>query len=205
MVGLAVAATVLAYLIGLGIGLVAGYSRSSLDGWLMRLVDVLLAFPPLLFLLVIATGVGHSTVALVVAVAITHVGGIARIVRTATLEVSTQSYVEAAVVRGERTAAILRREILPNIVDTVLADAGIRLTGSILLLAAVNYLGLGLQPPRADWALMISENRSGLNLNPWAIVAPTVAIALLTISVNLIADATARTLGRSTDSTMVNR
>ena len=205
VVGLAVAATVLAYVIGLGIGLVAGYSRSSLDGWLMRLVDVLLAFPPLLFLLVIATGVGHSTVALVVAVAITHVGGIARIVRTATLEVSTQSYVEAAVVRGERTAAILRREILPNIVDTVLADAGIRLTGSILLLAAVNYLGLGLQPPRADWALMISENRSGLNLNPWAIVAPTVAIALLTISVNLIADATARTLGRSTDSTMVNR
>ena len=85
VVGLAVAATVLAYVIGLGIGLVAGYSRSSLDGWLMRLVDVLLAFPPLLFLLVIATGVGHSTVALVVAVAITHVGGIARIVRTATL------------------------------------------------------------------------------------------------------------------------
>jgi peptide/nickel transport system permease protein len=205
VVGLAVAATIIAYAAGIAVGLVAGYSRTWLDGVLMRATDVLLAFPPLLFLLVVATGAGHSTAALVIAIAITHVGGIARIVRTATLEVSTLSYVEAAVVRGERAASVLRREILPNILDTVLADAGIRLTGSILLLASVNYLGLGLQPPRADWALMISENRSGLNLNPWAIIAPAALIALLTISVNLVADATARSLGKSTDTTAVAR
>ena len=152
-----------------------------------------------------ATGVGPSAWVLVVGVAITHVPGISRIVRTATLEVSVRGYVEAAVARGERLTYILRREILPNIASPILADAGIRLTGSILLVASVNFLGLGLQPPAADWALMISENRGGLTIQAWASVVPIVLIAALTIAVNLVADAYARGLGQSTDRARIVR
>ena len=205
VLGLSIAATGIAYVVGLTIGLVAGYSRSALDGILMRAMDVILAFPALLFLLVIATGAGHSKVALILGVATVHLPGIARIVRAATLEVSVRSYVEAAIVRGERTSSLLSREILPNALGPVFADAGIRLTGSILLIASVNFLGLGLQPPAADWALMISENRGGITLQPWVIAVPALLLAALTISVNLVADAIARSMGTSTEGTQVTR
>ncbi|MFN2630028.1 MAG: ABC transporter permease [Gaiellaceae bacterium] len=197
VVGLSVLATALAYAVGTAIGLVAGYTRSLADPVLMRTMDVLLAFPPLLFLLVLATGAGHSKPALVLGVATVNIPSIARIVRAATQSVSVRGYIEASVARGERTFAILRREILPNILGTVLADAGIRLTGAIIILASVNFLGLGLQPPAADWALMISENRSGITLQPWAVAVPTLLIAFLTIAANLVADAVARSLGTS--------
>ena len=205
IVGLSLLATALAYVAGASIGLVAGYTRSLVDPLLMRAMDVLLAVPPLLFLLVLATGAGRSAAVLVLGVATVHVPSIARIVRAATQEVTVRGYVEAAVARGERTAAILGREILPNVLGTVLADAGIRLTGSILILASVNFLGLGLQPPRADWALMISENRGGITLQPWAVAAPALLIAFLTVAVNLVADAVARSLGTSIDRKRVAR
>lgn len=194
---LAGAATLLAYLIGGSIGLMAGYDRGLLDGVFMRAVDVMLSVPPLIFLLVLATGAGTSEIALVVGVALVQAPLVARVVRTATLEQSLRGFVEAAVARGERTTAILRREILPNIVGPVAADAGLRFTYSILLVASVNFLGLGLQPPAADWALIISENRSGLDLNPYVILVPAILIAVLTIGLNLVGDAVARTLGRS--------
>ncbi len=205
VIGIAGAATLLAYLIGIPIGMLAGFSRTMIDPTLMRIMDVLLAFPPIILLLVIATGAGPSVAALTVGVAITHIPGIARIVRAATLEASVRGYVEAAVARGERLTFILGREVLPNIALPVLADAGVRLTGSILLVASVNFLGLGLQPPAADWALMISENRSGLTIQPWAAVAPILLIATLTIAVNLVADAFARGLGRSVERARIAR
>jgi len=205
IVGLAVLATAIAYAVGASVGLLAGYTKSILDPLLMRAMDVLLAVPPLLFLLVLATGAGRSIPVLVLGVATVHVPSIARIVRAATQEVATHGYVEAAVARGERVRAVLAREVLPNILGTVLADAGIRLTASILILASVNFLGLGLQPPAADWALMISENRGGITLQPWAVAAPALLIAVLTISVNLVADAIARSLGTSIDRTRVAR
>jgi len=195
---LSVAATFIAYCGGLTIGLTAGYVR-SLDGLLMRGVDVILAFPALLFLLVLATGAAHSKIALVLGVATVHLPGIARIVRAATLEVSVKGYVEAAVIRGERTVSLLWHEILPNVISPIMADVGLRFTASILLIASVNFLGLGLEPPAADWALMISENRVGIALQPWVIIAPAVLLAALTISVNLVADAIARSMGRSTE------
>jgi peptide/nickel transport system permease protein len=197
VIGLAAAATALAYAIGLAIGLIAGYTRSKLDPLLMRTVDVMLAFPPLLFLLVLITGAGTGVGVLVVGVAAIQAPGISRIVRTATLEVSVRGYVEAAVARGERAAAVVVREVLPNILAPVLVDAGLRFTYSILIIASVNYLGLGLQPPSSDWALMISENREYISLNVWAVLAPAAMIALLTIGVNLMGDAIARSLGRS--------
>ena len=192
-------ATLLGYAAGGAVGLLAGYSRTLLDPVLMRGMDVLLAFPPILFLLVVATGAGQSLVALVIAIAIIHLPSVARIVRTAALETSVRGYVEAAAARGDRTRVILRREILPNIWGPVMADAGPRFTVSILLVAAVNFLGLGPAPPTADWALMISENRTGITINPWAVVAPALLIAVLTVSINVVADAIAHSLGKSVD------
>jgi peptide/nickel transport system permease protein len=197
VLGLAAAATILAYLLGLSIGLVAGYSRSLVDPVLMRSVDVMLCFPPLLFLLVLIAGAGSSIAVVIVGVAVVQAPQISRIVRTATLEVSTRGYVEAAVARGERPAAVIVREVLPNILVPVLVDAGLRFTYSILIIASVNFLGLGLQPPNSDWALMIGENRQYLAVNALAVLAPAAMIALLTIGVNLTGDAVARSLGRS--------
>jgi ABC-type dipeptide/oligopeptide/nickel transport system permease subunit len=191
------AATALAYLLGVVIGLIAGYSRSLIDPALMRAMDVMLAFPALLILLLLAAGLGTHVWVLIVGVALAQTPAIARVVRTTTLEASTRGYVEAALARGERTAAILRREILPNITPILLADFGIRFGYSIVLIASVNFLGLGLTPPAADWGLMISENRSFVTLNVWGVLAPAIMLAVLTIAVNLNADAYVRSLGRS--------
>jgi ABC-type dipeptide/oligopeptide/nickel transport system permease subunit len=197
VIALAGLSVLLAYAGGLAVGLAAGYSRGLLDPILMRGVDVLLALPALLFLLVLVTGLGSSRAVLVVGVAIIQLPLVARIVRAATQTQSVRGFVEAAAARGERTTAILVREILPNIAPAIAADIGLRLTYAIILVASVNFLGLGLQPPDADWGLMVSENRSGLNLNPLAVLAPAALVALLTIAVNMVGDAIARTQGVS--------
>jgi len=197
VIGLSAAATALAYLIGLSIGLIAGYTRSIVDPLLMRTVDVMLAFPPLLFLLVLIAGAGSSVGVLILGVAIIQAPQISRIVRTATLETSVRGYVEAAVARGERPIAVVGREILPNILAPVLVDAGLRFTYSILIIASVNFLGLGLQPPSSDWAKMIGENREFISQNLLSVLGPAGMIALLTIGINLTGDAIARSLGRS--------
>ena len=197
VLALAGLATLFAYVAGVGIGLLAGYSRSWVDPLLMRTADVFIAFPALVFLLVLVTGLGTSKGVLVLGVAIIQTPPVARIVRSATLAQSVRGFVEAAVARGEGTLAILRRELLPNVVSPIAADVGIRFTLAIILVASVNFLGLGLQPPAADWALMISENRDGLTLNPYAVLAPALMIAVLTIAANMIGDAIARTQSTS--------
>jgi ABC-type dipeptide/oligopeptide/nickel transport system permease subunit len=199
IIGLAVASTLLAYLIGGTIGLVAGYAKGLLDGALMRFVDLLLAFPPLLFLLLLSFGAGAGPATIVAGVAAINVPGIARIVRTAALETSTRGYVEAAVARGERMRSVLTREIAPNIAGTIVADGGVRFTGSFLAIAGLNFLGLGLQPPAADWATIIAENRQTISIQPWAVAVPAILIALFTVSVNLVGDATVRAHGRSVE------
>ncbi len=197
VITLAALATGLGYLIGMSVGLIAGFSRSRVDPVLMRSVDVMLAFPPLLFLLVLISGAGTGVEVLVIGVAAIQAPGISRIVRTATLEVSVRGYVEAAIARGERSYAVIVREVLPNIMAPVLVDSGLRFTYSILIIASVNFLGLGLQPPASDWALMISDNRQYIAIQAWAVLAPAAMIALLTIGINLTGDAIARSLGRS--------
>jgi peptide/nickel transport system permease protein len=197
VIALAGLSVLLAYTGGLVVGLAAGYSRGLLDPILMRSADVLLSLPALLFLLVLVTGLGSSRTVLVVGVALIQMPLVARIIRSATQTQSVRGFVEAAAARGERTSAILGREVMPNIVPTIAADVGLRLTYAIILVASVNFLGLGLQPPDADWGLMVSENRSGLNLNPLAVLAPATMIALLTIAVNMVGDAVARQQGVS--------
>jgi peptide/nickel transport system permease protein len=194
---LASASTVLVYLVGISIGLMAGYTRSLLDPLLMRGVDVFISFPALLLILVLITGTGPSEWTLLFGIVLVLFPGVARIVRTATLEVSTRAYVESAVTRGERTWTILRIEILPNIVPAILADAGLRFAAAIILAASVSFLGLGLQPPAANWGLMVAENRYIFTENVWAVLVPATLIAALTVSVNLIGDAYIATRGQS--------
>ena len=198
-------ATLLAYLTGGMVGLLAGYRRGWIDAVLMRCMDVLLAFPPIIFLLLLASGFGNNTAALIIGIAVVHMPGVARIVRAATLEVSVRGYVEAAVARGDRLLTILRRELVPNMAGALVADAGPRFTVSILLVAAVNFLGLGIAPPTADWALMISENRAGITINPLAVLIPALMIGLLTVSLNTLADAFAASLGKSLDTESLRR
>jgi peptide/nickel transport system permease protein len=194
---LALAATALSFAIGMLIGGVAGYTRSILDPVLMRLVDVVLSFPPLLLFLLVVTSVGNSSLMIILTIAVILSPGIARIVYSATREASVRGYTEAAITRGERTSAILLREILPNILGPLIANFGLTVTFSVLLVAGATFLGFGVQPPNANWALMISENRDILSINVWATVVPATMIALLTIGVNMVGDAVSHTLGRT--------
>jgi ABC-type dipeptide/oligopeptide/nickel transport system permease subunit len=205
LIVIAAIATFLGYLVGGAIGLFAGFNRSLASPMLMRGMDVLLAFPPLLFLLVVAAGVGSTSVTIVGALALLHTPPVARIIYTATLQVSVRGYVEAAVARGQSVRSILVREILPNLSSTIAADAGPRFTVSIMLVAALNFLGLGLNPPNPAWASMISENRIGLTIVPWGVVAPAGLIAALTIGLNLVADALARAHGTSVQEELLKR
>jgi peptide/nickel transport system permease protein len=195
VVELALLATLGIYAIGISVGLVAGYSRSLVDPILMRGVDLVLSMPAMLLLLLLVTGLGSGAPVSLLGVVLVLFPGVARIVRASTLQVSVRGYVEAAVARGERTSAVLTREVLPNIVSPIMADLGIRFSAAIIFLASLNYLGLGLQPPAADWALMISENRQIATTNIWAVLAPMIPLALLTIGVNLVADSYARSRG----------
>jgi peptide/nickel transport system permease protein len=196
---LASLATILTYAIGVTIGLVAGFSRSKVDPLLMRSVDILLSVPALLVILLFVTGFGSSSFVLVVAVALVLLPGVARIVRSASLEVSTRGYVEAAVARGEPTRSLLTREVLPNITGVITADLGLRFSWGIILIASVNFLGVGIQPPNPDLGLMVSENRVIIASNSLAVIAPALVLALLIIGVNLVSDAYVRQLDRSKD------
>jgi peptide/nickel transport system permease protein len=190
-------ATLLTYVVGGAIGLIAGINRSKLDAFLMRGIDILLSVPALLVILLLVTAFGIKSSVLVVATSLVLLPGVARIVRSATLEVSTRGYVESAIARGEPTRALLLREVLPNISGIVTADLGLRFSWSIILIASVNFLGIGIQPPTPDWGVMISENRVVLGSNPMAVIAPSVMLGVLIIGVNLIGDAYVRQLDRS--------
>jgi peptide/nickel transport system permease protein len=195
----AVVATALAYAVGAAVGLTAGYLRGWADTVLMRATDVPLVIPGILILLVVVSGMGTGLVPLIVGVSIVQAPGVARFTRSVMLPATTKAYVEAAQLRGERTLTVILREILPNISGPILTDIGTRFTFSVLLVAAANYLSLGVQPPTADWAVMVSENRNALALNPWALLAPAIMIALLTVGINLVADGLGRSRGRSAE------
>ncbi|MFI0446592.1 ABC transporter permease [Actinomadura sp. 6N118] len=198
VLSLAIVSIAAAYLLGVQLGMIAGLNHESrTDTLIMRVVDVHMAFPPLLLLLVLISGSGTSPVVVAIGIVLVLFPGVVRIVRSATQEVATTGFVDAAVVRGERPLSIMFREVLPNIVQTVLADLGIRFSSAIVLAASLNFLGLGSRPPAANWGLMVAENRTVLASNIWAALLPAAMLAVLIIAVNLIADAYTKTLGRS--------
>lgn len=188
LIGLATLATVSGAAVGLLAGMIAGLNRALIDRIIMRGIDVLLAFPGLVLLLLLVASLGPGGRTAVIAVAMINIPGSTRIVRAATVEVAVKAYVEAARLRGESTFGIAIREVLPNILAAIAADLGTRFTLSVLIIAGANFLGLGLQPPTSDWGLMVAENRASLELQPWAVLVPAFLIAILTISINLVAD-----------------
>ena len=188
----ALAGTVFGFLIGCALGLVSAYRGGWIDELIGRSTDLALAFPALILSLLLLAAFGTSIGLVVFAIAITTAPGVARIARAATLELVDLPYVESARARGERASYVMAIEILPGVRSPLLVDFGLRLTTAILLVAALSFVGLGLQPPAADWGLMIGENRIGLNLQPWPVIVPAVAIATLTIGVNLIIDGVGR-------------
>ncbi len=194
VIGLSVIATVLAMVLGVGLGLLAGYSRAAVDDVIMRLLDVLLAFPQIVFVLLLVSVLGHALWLLVLATAITHAPRIARVARGATLEIVGRDFVRASEALGVPRRRILVGEILPNITSPLLVEFGLRLTYSIGLIAALSFLGFGMQPPAADWGLMINENRVAIIVQPWAVFVPVLMIALLTIGTNLVTDGVSRAM-----------
>ncbi len=197
LIAVAFLSTFLAYAVGIPLGMAAGYRRGPFDLATVAVVDLILSFPPIVFVLVLLAAAGPRLSVVVAGIAAIHAPRVVRITRAVTAEIATQEFVEAAVARGEGLLAILRRDILPNVGTPLLADFGIRLTGSVILFSSLSYLGFGQAPPAADWGLMISENRAGMIIQSWTVVLPAVTIALLAIGVNLMADGVARASGRS--------
>jgi peptide/nickel transport system permease protein len=184
--------------VGLGIvvGLVAAYARGRVDDLLMRTMDVILCFPQIVLTLVAAATVGPSLPLLVITIGLTTMPRTARVVRGSSLEIVERDFVRATQAIGESRIRILFGEILPNILSPLLVEASLRYTYTIGLIAGLSFLGFGLQPPSADWGLMINENKLGIEQAPWGVVLPVVAIAILTVATGLIGDALSRSVSR---------
>lgn len=189
---MAALATALGIVTGAAAGVSAAYLRGRSDGLIMRTVDVILAFPQLVFALLLVSVLGPRLWLIVLAVGLSHAPQVARVIRSATLDISERDYVKVAELQGMRPRKTMTSEILPNLVSPLTVEAGLRLTYSIIIMAGLSFLGFGQQPPAANWGLMINENRTGLPLNPWAVIVPVALIALLTIGTNTFTDAFAR-------------
>jgi peptide/nickel transport system permease protein len=192
MLIMAVCATALGVVTGAAAGISAAYLRGISDGVIMRVVDVILAFPQLVFALLLLSLLGPKLWLITIAVGVSHAPQVARVLRSATLDLSERDFVKAAELQGMRPAKVMRKEILPNLVSPLMVETGLRLTYSIVIIAGLAFLGFGPQPPTANWGVMINENREGLALNPWAVIVPALLIALLTIGTNTFTDAFAR-------------
>ena len=189
---MALAATVFGVIIGAAAGVSAAYLRGRVDGLIMRTVDVFLAFPQLVFALLLVSIIGPKIWLIIVAVGFTHAPAVARVLRSAALEVSERDYVKSIELQGVKSAKIMRSEILPNLVSPLMVESGLRFTYSIVMMAGLAFLGFGLPPPAPNWGYMIQENRIGLSLNIWAVAVPVILIAVLTIGINTFTDAVAR-------------
>jgi peptide/nickel transport system permease protein len=189
---MSVAATFIGIVLGVCIGLVAAYSRNWVDDVLMRGNAVVLAFPAIVLVLLVVSAFGPKLWLIVIAVGITHAPRVARVIRGAGQEVVERDFVKAAEAVGERHSRIVFGELLPNVTSPLMVEIGLRMTFSIALIAGISFLGLGLQPPAADWGLMINENRLSISIQPWAVLLPILAIGLLTVGTNLVTDGIAR-------------
>ena len=193
-VGIAVATTLLAFLIGGVFGLIAAINRSYIDQALSRLVDVFMAIPSLIFALVLLSIFGSTVLNLIIIIAILDSTRVFRLTRAVAINVVVMDYVEAARLRGEGLGWIMCKEILPNILPPLIAEFGLRFCFVFLSIAALSFLGVGIQPPTADWGSMVRENASLIQFAQYDLKAgltpllPASAIALLTVAVNFVVD-----------------
>jgi peptide/nickel transport system permease protein len=190
-------ATALGMVLGIIIGVVAAYAGGWLDEVIMRLNDVALAFPQILLALLVLTAVDQpSWWVIVLLVGVSHAPRVARLARGVALGIVSRDYVTAAEALGESRLRVILAEVLPNMNAPLLAEAGLRLTYSIGLIAGIGFLGFASNPGAADWGYMINENRLALLVQPWGVLAPVIIIGIFTIGTNLMADGIAQLAGR---------
>lgn len=192
VLGLSLLATGIGVVLGTCIGLGAAYWRGLADEGLMRGMDVIIAFPQLVLGLVAVATVGPKVWVIVLAVALGTMPRVARVIRGSAADIVERDYVRIAEALGQSRAKIVFGEVLPNVTGPLVVECALRFTFSIAMIAALSFIGFGLQPPAADWGLMINENRQGLEVQPWGVVVPVLALALLTIGTSLIGDGFAR-------------
>jgi peptide/nickel transport system permease protein len=187
-VGVAIAAASMASGSGLMLGMIAALSGGWIDALISRALDTLISIPSKMFALVVVAAFGPSVPVLILMGGVIYTPGAFRIARSLAVTVNAQDFVTVARARGERTLHLALVEILPNIIGPVLADFGLRFVYTVLLLAGLSFLGLGVQPPNADWGSLVRENMAGLHEGAPAVLMPALAIASLTIGVNLLID-----------------
>ena len=192
---LAVAATALGVGIGASVGMVAGYKAGLIDNLLMRTSDAVMALPSLILAMLVMVAVGSGPAAILLAIVLIFSPRAARITRSVVLNVARLDFVAAASVVGESQTSVLVREILPNVWPNILVEACLRFSYAILLISALGYLGIGIQPPTPDWGLMISEGAAYITAAPWMIFGPALGIVLAVISVNIVGDGLQERIG----------
>jgi peptide/nickel transport system permease protein len=194
---ISVLATLLGMVVGVMIGVIAAYAGGWLDEGLMRLNDVALAFPQILLALLVLTAVDQpSWWMIVLLVGISHAPRVARVSRGVALGIVSRDYVTSAEALGESRLRVIMAEVLPNMNAPLLAEAGLRLTYSIGMVAGIGFLGFATNPGAADWGQMINENRLALLVQPWGVLAPVIVIGIFTVGTNLMADGIAQLAGR---------
>lgn len=194
VIWMSVAAASLGMVIGTFFALIAGSSGALVDDLIMRTMDVLLAMPLIIFTVLFVSLLGPKDWLVVLLVGIGHGPQVARTARGVTVDVVQRDFVRAAQALGVPRRKILLGEVLPNIFTPLTVEFGLRIVWSIAAIAALSFLGYGVQPPAADWGLMINENRTGLDTQPWAVIAPALCIAVFALGVNLMAEGVAWTV-----------
>lgn len=187
--GMAFVATLLAHLVGGTLGVLAAVRGGLFDAAASRLVDVALSLPKIIVGLVVVAAVGTSMTVLVSVAGLVYAAGVFRIARALATDIVVLDFVRAARARGEGALWLIFGEILPNIVMPLAADFAIRMSFAILFMSSLSFIGLGVQPPRADWGGLVRENLSALSAGSWAPIFPALAIASLAIALNLLVDA----------------
>jgi peptide/nickel transport system permease protein len=185
---LSLMATLLAFVVGISMGFTAALAGPRVDMVVSRIYDAFLSMPTIMLGLVVIAALGSSIPVLVVTAGLIYSCGLYRIARALAIDIKVMDFVEAARARGEKLPWIITREILPNAVVPLVAEFGLRLVFSILFVSGLSFLGLGVQPPTADWGVMVRENLGGLVYGSPAAFVPAAAIATLTVGINLIVD-----------------
>jgi peptide/nickel transport system permease protein len=185
---LGVVATLISMGIGVPLGMLAGYSRGLIDEAIMRVLDIMMAFPPIMLVLLILAITQPSLMKIAFAIGILSAPPIGRVTRSVTLDLMSGEFMEAARARGERLYYVLWRELLPNVWPVLMVEASLRVVFAVLLGAVLSFLGFGVQPPAADWGLMISNGRAFVEKAPWISLAPGIAMGLTVIGISLLGD-----------------